>query len=584
MKNLLYFFCTVCMISNAKAQTINFPDKNLKARLLKAEIGNGIAYQQGGSFKIDSNNDNEIQVSEALLVNDLVLYNCGISDLGGLEYFTNLTHLNCANNTISKLDLSTFPKLVGFDAYNNRLTSLNVSNLTVLTNFSCLNNQITSLLLSNLPKLLVIRCENNLLTTLSVNNLPNLSDLFCNNNMLSTLDTSNLTQLGKLNCASNRLNTLYIINNSIEAPIYLDFSNNPNLEYVCADDFQLTQVQEKITEYGYSNCYTNSYCSFVPGGNFYTANGSIKYDETSDGCDVLDIAFPNLKLSMSNGTNTGNVFGNSTGNYTYTVPDGTYTMQPVLDNPTYFTIFPTSVDITFPTQASPYSQNFCVTPNGSHPDLDINLSQMNWDYTAMPGSNNTYKIIYKNKGTNTQSGTINFSFDDAVTDYVYSNPSASGQSVNTLVWNFSNLKPFESREIQVILHFNSDTDLPPVNDGDLFAFTSSINTVSIDETPNDNTFILNQVASSLVLLNNVTNTLDNNFIVYPNPTTNTLYIENKSAKKESIKVYNSIGQLVININEAEKITALDVTPLNTGNYFIIIQTEKGIYKRKFIKN
>jgi hypothetical protein len=380
------------------------------------------------------------------------------------------------------------------------------------------------------------------------------------------------------------LNTLYIKNNSIEAPIYLDFSNNPNLEYVCADDFQLTQVQEKITEYGYSNCYTNSYCSFVPGGNFYTINGSIKYDETNDGCDVLDIAFPNLKLSMSNGTNIGNVFGNSTGNYTYTVQDGTYTMQPVLDNPTYFTIFPTSVDITFPTQASPYSQNFCVTPNGSHPDLDINLSQMNWDYTAMPGSNNTYKIIYKNKGTNTQSGSINFSFNDALTDYAYSNPNASDQSLNTLVWNFSNLKPFESREILVILHFNSHTDLPPVNDGDLLAFTSSVNTVSIDDTPNDNTFILNQVASSYGLLNNVTNTLDNNFIVYPNPTTNTLYIENKSAKKQSIKVYNSIGQLVININEAEKITALDVTPLNTGNYFIIIQTDKGIYKRKFIKN
>lgn len=584
MKNLLCFFYIVCLISNLNAQTINFPDINFKARLLLAESGNGIAYHNGNSFKIDSNNDNEIQVSEALLVNDLVLYNCGISNLIGLEYFTNLTHLNCGNNTISTLDLSTFPNLIGFDAYNNSLTSLNVSNLIKLTNFSCNSNQIASLSLSNLPNLSVIRCENNLLTTLAVNNLPNLSDLFCNNNLLNTLDTSNLTQLGKLNCASNRLNTLYIKNSSNESPAYLDFSNNPNLEYVCADDFQLTQVQDKIIEYGYSNCFTNSYCSFISGGNFYALNGSVKYDEANDGCDAFDIAYPNLKLSISNGTSMGNVFGNTNGNYNYTVQDGTHIIQPIVDNPTYFNVFPTTVSIAFPAQTNPYSQNFCVTPNGSHPDLDINIYQTNKDYTALPGSNNTYKIIYKNKGTNTQSGNINFTFNDAVLDYSYSNPGTSGQSANTLVWNFSNLKPFESREMQVTLHLNSNTDLPPVNEGDLLAFTLSINTASIDETPNDNNFTLNQVASYYGLLNNTNHEKHNYFILYPNPTANILYIKtDESIKKESIKVYNSRGQLVINSNGAEKIVSLDVTGLITGNYFVVIQTDDGVFKGKFIK-
>ena len=99
MKKILYLILTVCFISNLSAQIINFPDSNLKARLLLAASGNGIAYHNGNSFKIDSNNDNEIEVSEALLVNDLVLYNCGISNLSGLEYFINLTHLNCGNNT-----------------------------------------------------------------------------------------------------------------------------------------------------------------------------------------------------------------------------------------------------------------------------------------------------------------------------------------------------------------------------------------------------------------------------------------------------------------------------------------------------
>ncbi len=585
MKKILYLILTVCFISNLSAQIINFPDANLKARLLLSANGIGIAYHNGNSFKIDSNNDNEIQVSEALLVNHLVLYNCGISNLSGLEYFINLTHLNCANNTISTLDLMPFTNLIGFDAYNNSLTSLTISNLSQLTNFSCNNNQITSLVVSNLPNLLVIRCNNNLLTTLEVNNLTNLNYLYCNNNLLSTLDTNNLIHLTELNSASNNLNTLYIKNNSNEISQYLDFSNNPNLQYVCADDFQITQVQDKITQYGYSNCFTNSYCSFVSGGSFYTINGSIKYDEANDGCDALDIAYPNLELSLSNGTSTGNVFGNTTGYYNYTVQDGIHTIQPVLNNPTYFNVFPSSVTINFPTQSSPFLQNFCITPNGLHPDLNISISQIDYDYTALPGSNNTYKIIYKNKGTNTQSGTISFNFNDALLDYSYANPNIFSQALNTLLWNFSNLKPFESREILVTLHFNSNTDLPSVNEGDLITFTTAINTTSVDDTPNDNTFTLNQTASNIILLSTPSNSIDTYFILYPNPTTTILNIETKeSIEKESIKVYNITGQLLINITKAENISSIDVTNLKTGNYFIVIQTDKGIYKSKFIKN
>ena len=585
MKKILYLILTVCFISNLSAQIINFPDSNLKTRLLLAANGNGIAYHNGNSLKIDSNNDNEIEVSEALLVNDLVLYNCGISNLSGLEFFINLKHLNCGNNTISNLDLTPFANLIGFDAYNNSLTSLNISNLPHLTNFSCNNNQITTISLSNLPNLFVIRCNNNQLTTLGVNNITNLSNLYCNNNLLNTLDTNNLTHLTNLNCSSNNLTTLYLKNDSNESSLNLDFSNNTNLQYVCADDFQLTQVQDKITQYGYTNCFTNSYCAFVSGGSFYNINGSIKYDEANDGCDAFDIAYPNLKLALSNVTSTGNVFGNNAGNYDYNVQDGTHTIQPIMDNPTYFNVFPSSINVSFPTQASPYSQNFCITPNGLHPDLDISISQIDYDFTALPGSNNTYKISYKNKGTNTQSGTISFNFNDAILDYSDSNPNIFSQAANTLLWNFTNLKPFESKEILVTFHFNSNTDLPSVNEGDLITFTTSINTTSIDDTPIDNTFTLNQVASNIILLSKPSNSIDKYFILYPNPTSNYLNIETKDTiEKKSIKVYNITGQLLLNISKAENISSIDVTNLKTGNYFIVIQTDKGIYKSKFIKN
>ncbi len=583
MKNLLYLFFAVYFISNVNAQTIFFPDANLKARLLLAAVGNGIAYlQNGNSFKIDLNNDKEIQVSEALLVYDLSINNCGITNLSGLEYFINLTQLNCSDNTISNLDLTPFTNLKGFDAFNNNLTSLNVSNLSKLTNFSCRNNQLTTLTLNNLNKLQTIICYQNQLTNLNVSSLLNLSHLNCKNNQISNLDLSNQTHLYELSCSNNNLTSLYIKNGSNE---YLDFSNNPNLKYVCADDFQLSQVQDQITQYGYSNCFVNSYCSYISGGNFYKISGLINYDEANDGCDALDIAYPNLKISMSNGTNTGSVFGNNAGNYNYTVQEGTHTMQPVFDNPKYFNVSPTSVSITFPTQASPYSQNFCVTPNGLHPDLDIKISQIDYNYSALLGSNNTYKIVYKNKGTNTQSGAIAFAYNDTFLDYKYANPSVFSQSSNLLLWNFSNLKPFESREIQVTLRLNSNIDTPSVNAGTLIAFTAFINTPFVDDTPNDNTFILIQMASNSVALYITSNSIDKHFTLYPNPTTNILNIEtNESIKKEFIKVYNLTGQLVININKAENISFIDVSNLISGNYFMVIQTDKGIYKSKFIKN
>lgn len=585
MKKLLYFLLTVCFVSNLSAQIIDFPDSNLKARLLSAVDGNGIAYHNGSSFKIDSNNDNEIQVSEALMVNHLVLYYSGISDLSGLEYFINLTHLNCNNNTISTLDLTPFTHLIGFDASYNSLTSLTISNLPQLNNFSCSYNQITTLVLSNLPNLFVVRCGNNLLTSLEVNNVTNLSHLSCNDNLLSTLDTSTLSQLTSLNCASNNLTTLYIKNGSNQSSFNLDFSNNPGLEYVCADDFQLTEVADKITEYGYSNCFVNSYCSFVSGGSFYNISGTVTFDEGTDGCDGSDVSFPDLKLSVSDGTSTGSVIGTPTGYYNYTVQDGVHTLQPLLNNPAYFTVFPASVSITIPSPSSPYLQNFCITPNGLHPDLDISVSQIDDNYVALPGSDNTYKIVYKNKGTTTQSGTISFNFNDSLLDYSYSTPTVFTQSTNTLLWNFSTLKPFESREILVTLHLNSDMDFPAVNEGDLLAFTSSINTSLVDDTPSDNTYTLNQIASTAVLLSNPKNSIDNYFIVYPNPTTTTLQIVTKeSVEKESIKVYNVTGQLVINITKAAAVSSIDVTGLKTGNYIIIIQTDKGIYRSKFIKN
>ncbi len=93
---------------------------------------------------------------------------------------------------------------------------------------------------------------------------------------------------------------------------------------------------------------------------------------------------------------TGSLISNSSGNYSIPVSAGTHTFTPQFENPSYFTSSPASATVSFPATASPFIQNFCITPNGVHHDLEVVVIPLE---PARPGFDATYKIKYKNKGT-----------------------------------------------------------------------------------------------------------------------------------------------------------------------------------------
>ena len=67
-------------------QNVNIPDANFKAALV-------------GNIAINTNGDNEIQVSEASVFNGTInVYNLNIFSLSGIEAFVSLTVLFCQNN------------------------------------------------------------------------------------------------------------------------------------------------------------------------------------------------------------------------------------------------------------------------------------------------------------------------------------------------------------------------------------------------------------------------------------------------------------------------------------------------------
>ncbi|MCZ8197701.1 MAG: T9SS type A sorting domain-containing protein [Flavobacterium sp.] len=519
MKKFYFTLVTFLFLAVANAQIVNIPDANFKAKLL--------------ALGVDTNGDTNIDTFEAIEVTNLELSNSSISSLSGIESFTSLISLGCSNNQIASLyltglnnlqvlacndnqmlslELSNLNNLATLYCHNNQLGTLNVSGLNNLVTFLCYNNQLTSINVSGLLNLKYLLCSNNLLSSIDLNGLVSLSSLYCENNQflnlnlnglfnlnilkcennqLTILDISELYNLEHLECFGNQLISLNIKNGNIENWYLLSFFYNPNLLHICADESDINLVQSKINQYGYSaTCQVNSYCSFTPGGTFYTIQGNQRIDSNNNGCNTSDPIFPNLKFNITNGTITGSLISNTSGNFSIPVQAGTHTITPQFENPTYFTANPTSATVTFPTTTSPFIQDFCIAPNGIHHDLEVVVIPMD---DARPGFDANYKIKYKNKGNQTENTIINFNYNDAILDFVSSSVAPTTQATGTLSWNVGTISPFQSGEILVTLNVNSPMETPAVNGGDVLSYTATANGLNTDETPDDNTFTLNQV-------------------------------------------------------------------------------------------
>ncbi|RZK10648.1 MAG: T9SS C-terminal target domain-containing protein, partial [Flavobacterium sp.] len=600
MKKLYFTVIAFFALANIQSQVINFTSTSFKTKLTHADYWNTIAKDlQGNYFKIDANNNGEIEQSEALQVSYLDFYglNPAINGFDGIEYFTNLTFLNAdaniatsgdfsalvnletlyftspfmtslnvsglvnlkvlkcsggqltaldvsdsvnleilhcglnqiatidltglvhltelsvATNNLTALDVTGQPNLVLLECGDNQLTALDVSNQALVEILSCHNNPLgtldisnlanlktllctfnglTSLDVSNSPLLNSIACGDNQLTSLSFVDLPNLGAISCNNNQLTSLELLGLPYLMSIDCSGNQLETLdlseatslqvFVCNNNQLTSLNTKngiveigwvIHDNPNLAFICADEEMIQGIKDHIIGLEL-DCEVNSYCSFTPGGAFYSITGTNKFDTNNNGCDAEDIVYPNLKLALSNGELTGNMISDGSGNYNYTIQAGTYTLAPVFENPNYFTVTPASASITFPAETTTINQNFCITANEIHQDIDVNIIPLS---PAIPGFDAHYKIIYRNIGNVAIAmGTVDLNYNDDALDFVSASPDTEVLPVGSLFWTFANLQPFETRTINLSFNLNSPMETPPLNGGDVLTFEASSQT------------------------------------------------------------------------------------------------------------
>ena len=246
----------------------------------------------------------------------------------------------------------------------------------------------------------------------------------------------------------------------------------------------------------------NSYCSFTLGGDYNTITGNITYDNDNNGCDVSDVSFPFNKININDGSETGSTFTTNSGEYNFYTQDGTFTVTPDIENPTFFNTTPIDATINFPdTNNNIITQDFCITANGVHNDVEIVMAPT---IPARPGFDAEYLITYKNKGNQTLSGDFSFNYDDAVLDYVSATETPTTQTTGQLTWDYVDILPFENRSVYVTLNVNSPQETPAINIGDVLDFTVVINPIAGDELPDDNIFNYNQTVVGAYDPNDIT--------------------------------------------------------------------------------
>ena len=487
---LLFAFFAVTI----KAQTVSIPDSQLKFLLTNTNCAD---FNDDGIYDgdVDTNNDGEIQLSEAINVTGLNLVNelfdegneIIVSNLMGLEAFSNLKELSISkiNLNVGELNFTNFTFLESLTIENtdsDSLTNIVASNLLNLitlnlnvirpADFDLPNDKIQV----NLTGCINLETLNYYNSFLSFNfcEIPQLKNLDCSyleggEPDDGIFDFSCLTALENLNIDENFIEALIIKNGSMLNEItmnYWDYLGYP--QFVCIDDNQAELNQIMSLEGIGPETVINEYCNFELGGAIHNLSGSILYDFNDNGCDINDIPASNTTFYIEDNVYNRYLSSNELGSYSTFLYSASTTITPILENSSSFTISPTELAINESEFEVTMNQDFCITTSTESEVLNVYIIPID---DARPGLNSRYKIIYKNIGTSVLSGELVLNYMNDLMTLVISNPTYNESSAGSLKYLFSNLLPFQTREIEIILNLNSSTNPIPVVAGDILSFS-----------------------------------------------------------------------------------------------------------------
>lgn len=218
--------------ASALAETISFVDP---------------AFEKIAVTLCDLDGDGKVSRAEALNLETLDITSKGITDLTGIEWFTNLRVLNCSENrSLKTLDISSNTALVELNCRMCKITNLDVSKNVALKILNCYSCNLKKLDVSNNPLLTSLKCDENPLTSLDLSHNSEIIELSCygfanwketDTNRIRVLNLKGCTKLQKLICYKQLLASLNLsdcvslteLDLSTNVLLGLDLSHNTKL-------------------------------------------------------------------------------------------------------------------------------------------------------------------------------------------------------------------------------------------------------------------------------------------------------------------------------------------------------------------
>jgi len=448
------------------------------------------------------------------------------------------------------ISLSNLPKIEALKILGQNITINNLPNLEKL-NCSATGSYdyiysytyyywyflkpVESLVLSGVPKLTEIIAERHALKTLDLSNVPNLIKLDCNsvgNNTLENIDLSKNINLQYLNLMVSGLKTLDLSKNINLQELYLDYSY----------DLQALDLSKNINLQQLGLMSTGIKTIDV------SKNINLQMlDLTWSGIETLDVShninLTNLgamdcsaltSLYMKNGVKKtiGWIEGSNNGYYFART-----------DNLNYICCDEDEIDAVKAYMGN--KENLTVTSDCGNEDLEVsdvteNSAVLSW--SAVAGAT-SYTVEYK-KVAVAAAGQKNTTFADDWT-------TISGITATTYT-------------------------LSGLADGSIYEWRLTA-VGSGDETPVSGPFFTTVIKS--MGTENLSPQAKVTF--YPNPVKDVLYFS-ASGKVAKAEIYDLNGRLIK--TAAVSNNSVNVSSLSKGVYFIILHTDKGVVKEKFIKN
>ncbi len=267
MKRILSLLIILLFSNIVLSQYTAIPDANFEQALI--DLG------------LDATLDGQVITANIDTLTELYVDSLNISDLTGIEDFTELTLLMCFYNQLSSLNITQNDSLKYLYCSSNQLTTIDLSNNNILVSLGVYKNQITHLNLSQNP---------------------NLAALSCGVNPITSLDLSLQQYLGYIDCSfSPSLQCLNMNNSNNQNVIYFNAINCPNLTCIEVDNVVYSTTNWTNIDAGVSfstNC-SNS-CSVDI--NEYNFNNLSLYPNPTTGNITIDLGNSkhNVKAILTN--------------------------------------------------------------------------------------------------------------------------------------------------------------------------------------------------------------------------------------------------------------------------------------------